>query len=95
MTIPFTQYLLPNGRKRATSIDVDEETKKLAQQFMDAGGYFECEILSTEDISLTACFDQPDGDNDIAVEVVQNGPDVIKAVQKLVRNAVEWLENNV
>lgn len=87
--IPFTQYLRPHGRKRMVEVERSPEIERLAEEFIDRGGYFECEALSTGHASLTA--GHPDAEEgDIAVELVMNGPDVPEAVDRLVRKAHAW-----
>lgn len=88
MSIPFTQYMRPDGRKVAVSIELDEETETKAQEFIDVGGWFECEHLTTGHASLTACWNMPDGDNDIAIRVVPNGPLVPDAVASIIYEAM-------
>jgi len=61
----------------------------LAQQFIAAGGRFECEMLQTGHASLT--LHEVDGeDRDIAIEVCWNGPEVPERVDALVRRSVAW-----
>jgi hypothetical protein len=87
--IPFTQYLRPDGRKEPVEIDRPPEIEQLAQEFIARGGYFECEELNTGHASFTA--GHPDAEEgDIAIEVVMNGPDVLEAVDRLVRKAHTW-----
>lgn len=94
MPIPFTQFLLPNGRRTQTEIDMPEEIEALAHRFIRAGGWYESEMLGDyRTVSLTACWDREDGDNDIAIEVVPNGPAVVGAVEKVVRDSIRYLEN--
>lgn len=90
MSIPFTQYLRPDGRKTPVEIDRGSYIEELAREFIKSGGYFECEELTTGHASFTAGhMDYPDGD--IAIEVVRNGPMVPAAVDRLVEKAVKWL----
>jgi hypothetical protein len=90
MSIPFTQYLRPDGRTRDEWIDGrPPEIEQLAQQFIAAGGKFEAEVLTTGYVSLTAVFEMNDEMEDIAIRVVPNGPEVLTAVDELVREAVE------
>lgn len=90
--IPFTQYLRPDGRKRPTSIDMPDEIEALAFSFIEAGGWFEVEELTTGHASLTACHIVEGEPQDIAIRVVENGPPVVMAVEELVREAVAWRE---
>lgn len=87
MTIPFTQYLRPEGRKREVSIDLSEEAEAKAHAFLERGGWFECEELATGHASLTACFVVDGEPQDIAIRVVPNGPGVAAAVESLVDEA--------
>jgi len=91
--IPFTQYLLPNGAKQSTSIEMDDEISALAGELIAKGYRFECEILTTSDVSLT-CVD-PKDTGDIAIVICKNGPEVPSAVAKLVRHAVEYDKTGV
>lgn len=91
MAIPFTQYLRPDDRRVAISIERDPEIEELARRFISAGGWYEAEHLATGHVSLTACLERPEGDNDIAIEVVPNGPEVPNAVDRLVRASVEYI----
>lgn len=91
MGIEFTQYLRPNGRRSTVSIEREDATEHEARFFIDKGGRFECEELMTGHVSLTAVFPTEEGDEDIAIEVVSNGPAVPTAVDQLVTSAVRWL----
>jgi hypothetical protein len=90
--IVFTQYLMPDGRKQRTEIDRPAEIEALAQQFIDAGGWYESEMLSDfTTISLTACFKVDGQPDDIEIVLCRNGPEVLDAVDNLVRKSIEWL----
>lgn len=89
--IPFTQYLRPNGRRVATVIERSPEMARLAHTFIAAGGWFESEELNTGQASLTACFFIDGEPQDIASEIVRNGPAVPKAVDRLIQKAVLFL----
>jgi hypothetical protein len=89
MSIPFTQYLRPNGERRAAEIDMPAEIEELAREFIDGGGYFECEELVTGHVSFTAGH-ASEKERDVAIEVVRNGPHVPAAVARLVRKAHAW-----
>ena len=81
MAIPFTQFLIPDGRTREVSIARSKEVERKAQQILAAGFVFECEHLSTGDVSFTIT----DGaKGDVAVEICPNGPAVPEAVDRLV-----------
>ncbi len=91
--IPFTQYLLPDGRRQATSIEMDDSISNAADALIKKGYRFECEILTTGDISIT-CVD-PKDTGDIAIAICENGPEVPATVEKVVRQAVEFDETGV
>lgn len=87
MSIPFTQYLLPDGRMRSVDVERPPEIEALAEGYIARGGWFECEVLTNGDVSLTACWDREDGDNDVEIEIASNGKEVLEAVDRLVRRA--------
>ncbi len=89
MAIAFTQFVLPRGERKPTSIERSPEIEALADKFIAGGGWFECEVLRTGHASLTACMNRDDGDNDIEIEVVPNGPGIGEAVDRLVSRAVK------
>lgn len=86
--IPFTQYMRPDGRSlerlfgrtKDVTIDRPDHVADKAQQIIAAGYRFECEILSTGEVSLTITDDEADH----AIEVVPNGPGMGEAVDRLV-----------
>jgi hypothetical protein len=86
MSIPFTQFLMPTGRPKRIEIDRPLATEILAAQLIADGYRFECEILSTGQVSLTC---EDDDDETLAIEVCSNGPDVPLAVDRLVSAASE------
>jgi hypothetical protein len=83
--IPFTEYRLPHGRRFETGIDCPDDVAASAQQVIDAGHRFECEILRTGQVSLTV-FNLED-EEDVAIRVVPNGPGIKEAVASLVAEA--------
>ena len=88
-TIPFTQYLKPDGRKQAVEFDVTTEMGEKAQVIIEYGWRFEVEELTTMEASLTV-FD-PEDEVDVSIEVVQNGPPVVPAVDRLILDAYQQL----
>lgn len=87
--IPFTQYLRPDGRKRMVSIKMPADIEALAIRFIESGGWFEVEELTTGEVSLTACREDGFDVEDIAIRVVPNGPGVAAAVEGLVREVAQ------
>jgi len=93
MSIHFTQYLLPNGRKRDIKLVRDGATETLAHQLIDSGLFFEAEMLQTGEISLTAnAVDDKREQIEIAHEIIPNGPEVPLAVDRLVKNAASMVD---
>lgn len=86
--IPFRQYLMPDGRQKETGIERPKEVEELAKKFIEAGGRYECEVLSNGFISLTAFYDE----DDIAIEVCENNKEVLESVDKLVKDSLLELE---
>lgn len=84
--IPFTQFVAPNGTRREVTIVVSDETATKARLIIQRGFAFECEVLMSGEVSLTVT-DPDEGDLDI--EVVQNGPGVREAVERLVDRFAE------
>jgi hypothetical protein len=79
--IPFTQYMRPDGRTEQVDFECDDEAVALkADQIIAAGFRFECEVLTSNEVSLTIS----DGDDDLAGELCQNGPEVPIAIARLV-----------
>jgi len=91
VTVPFTQFLRPDGRQRQVEIDLSPEGEALAEQFIMAGGWYECEELTTGHASFTACFFVEGEPQDVVINVCVNGPDVPDTVEGLVKRSVEWL----
>ena len=91
MEIPFTQYLLPDGRKRSVRINRPDEIATKAQRLIDIGCRLEIEMLRTGEISMSV-EREPVGDDDdgvLAMEVCNNGPEVPARVDKMISEASE------
>lgn len=79
-TVPFVQYLRPDGRRSAVAIDRPDSIAKAADMIRSHGFRFECEQLTTGEVSFTIS----DDDDDYAFELSGNGPDVPGAVDRLI-----------
>ena len=90
LSMAFTQYLRPDGRSRIMRFDVVGDLAVMAKGVTDAGLRFECEILSTDEVSLTV-FNNELGEN-IAIEICPNGPEVLNAIARLIRSAAKHIE---
>ncbi len=80
--IVFTQYCLPDGRRRQTSMDVSEATARKADEIVAAGFCFEIEILTTGHISAT--IGEPHEELDIVMKIMDNGPGVREKIEEMV-----------
>lgn len=81
-SIPFTQYLMPDGRIRQIAIDRPKDICDKALDIIKAGYRFEAEMLRTGEISLTIfCIAD---EEDVDIEVIPNGPEVPLAVDRLI-----------
>jgi hypothetical protein len=90
--IPFVQYLRPDGYPRDVEIDLPAGVEALAQQFLEAGGRYECELLRDETVSLTAAFEIDGEVQDIACVLCPNGPGVPDSAAELVHKSIRFLE---
>jgi len=82
--IPFTQYLMPDGRRDVVRIDRPADIAEMAKSIFEAGYSLGCEMLSDyRTISLTV----EDDDGDFDIEICPNGPDVPLAVDRLITRA--------
>jgi len=88
MSVPFTQYLLPDGRRTQVLIDMPEEVEGIARRFIASGGRYECEILTTGDVSITK---RRGEEGDVAIAVCPNGPEVPANVDKVVRESEQYI----
>lgn len=82
MDIEFTQYVLPDGRRKPVLIDRPDDVAQKARRIMDAGHRFECEILTTGEVSLT--IHNIEDEEDVDIEVVPNGPEVPVAIDRMI-----------
>jgi hypothetical protein len=85
MSIPFTQYLRPDGRKAFVTIDMPAEVEAVANELIKNGYHFDVEELQTGVVSMTC----EKSDDVISIQLCSNGPEVVEAVTKLVRTADE------
>ena len=88
MSIPFTQFLRPNGERREVTIVMADEIEDDARAVIRRGARFEIEELSTGIINMDCQL----GDVLLAQALCANGPEVVPAVTRLVREATEKLE---
>lgn len=78
--IYFTQFMRPHGNKQIVSIDRPDHIAKAADYILQNEFRFECEQLTTGEVSLTIS----DNWGDYAFELCANGPAVPTSVDKLI-----------
>lgn len=88
MSIPFTQFVAPNGRRQHAAIDMPEEVEEKARKVIAAGGMFTVEVLGTGIVSFACEFE----DEDIARELSQNDEMVVEKVKDLVDTSFAVLQ---
>lgn len=92
MSIPFTQYLRPDGRRRPMEIERPKEIEEIARRFIASGGRYTCEELSTGVVSLAAEKVIDGEPKDVAICLSSNGPEVEAKVDELVRKSGEFCD---
>lgn len=92
MTIPFTHYYLPNGRKETEHAPVSPEIEAVALALRIKGVHFDAEVLSNGMVSLTAEKDDLD-DPVLAIKVFAqvSAEQVTAKVEELVNDAATML----
>jgi hypothetical protein len=86
--IRFTQYLRPDGRPVPVDVDRSAEVERRAEALSAADVRLEAEVLPTGEVSFTAEREDEDGEvESLASEIVQNGPAVLDAVDRLITTA--------
>jgi len=93
--IPFTQYLRPDGRFTAVHIDRPQDIEAKAAEVVAAGGRFEAEVLNTGVVSFEVVAGDSDDPFSVAIELCENGPAVLDAVDQLVRDAYSRITDGV
>lgn len=91
MSIPFTQYVRPYGRKRRMTIDLPPDVEERAQKVIAAGWLFEAEILTTDQVSFSVHNPHSDEPEDVAIRICDNGPEVPAVVTQLIDDAIAAL----
>lgn len=83
--IPFIQYKRPHGRKVMVDITRPEHIETMAKRLLDFGARFEIEQLMDGTISMECVMGAED--EALAGELCPNGPEVPKAVDRMVEAA--------
>jgi hypothetical protein len=82
MTVPVTQYIPPNGRRKLITTELDATLLPQYKEMVAAGFNFSAEILGTGVISL--CIENED--YDATCELADNGPQVQEKMEQMLRN---------
>lgn len=80
--LEFTQFLLPNGRRREVTTEVSQEAWDKAQDIKEAGFNFEIEVLNTGQVSAT--ISSVEAGVDLAHSITPNGPEVQEGIEKMI-----------
>ena len=88
MTIPFTQYFLPDGHTNAVAFDMEPEVEARASVLIKKGCHFDIEMLRTGEISMTC----EKGEYVVSIVICENGAAVVESVCTLVDNATEDID---
>ena len=88
MTIPFIRKL-PNGRRSLQEITRPDEIELLGQRFIAHDGRYLIEIQTDLKVHLTAIIDIDGEVQAVATETCDNGPELLEAVDRLVRVSEE------
>ena len=87
--VTFTEYLLPDGKRRSLTITCEDEIADKANALRAEGWQFEIETLQTGKVHLDCCNDE----EQLANEVVEDRYSVVKrAIDNLISNAYDRLQ---
>jgi hypothetical protein len=91
--IPFTQYLMPDGRQTAVTINRPAAIEELAVRLIGAKCRFEVEMLGDYQTISLEIVKPRRGDDPrvICGRLVPNGPEVPKAIDDMVNEAARLL----
>ena len=83
MSIPFTQFLLPNGERRAVTVDTTPELEAIAHELIANGCRFEIELLRSGEIYM----DCQIGEELLANQLCPNDKNTLITLEKLIHSA--------
>lgn len=86
MTIIFTRFHKPNGRRSKVEIDRPTDIDKMARDLVRYGYDFEIEVLRGDEIHMTVSNE----DGDLCSRICENGPQVPISVDEMIAEA-HWL----
>lgn len=92
MELPFVRQF-PNGRRGLSTVEVADDVGHMGKKFIALGGAYVCEILPSGYARIAACVQGEDGKQiDVEQDACENGPNLIEAVERLVRASVKHVE---
>ena len=81
--IPFTEYMLPNGRRKINHyITEDEEVFSKALQLIGANYSFTVELLRTGEVSV--CIVDNQEEEDVVIKVARNNAELVATVDAMI-----------
>jgi len=83
-TLKATEFIRPFGRKKPYFTEMDDEFKPFYEDMTAKGCEIQVEVLWTGEASLTVS--NPSEMVDYDIELVENGPEVIEALKRLLKN---------
>ena len=83
MTIMFTQFHRPNGKRSKVEIDRPTDIDKMARDLVRMGYDFEIEVLRGDEIHMTVSNE----DGDLCSRICENGPQVPISVDSMIVEA--------
>lgn len=83
MTIIFTRFSRPNGRRSKVKIDRPTDIDKMARDLVRMGYDFEIEVLRGDEIHMTVSNE----DGDLCSRICENGPQVPISVDSMIVEA--------
>lgn len=98
MSIPFIRQFPPTeqhpkGERRLATFDCSTlELEHMGQRFIAMEGAYVCEILPDGRARVAACQFIKGAQVDVAEEICENGPDLPKAVERMIEASMEALK---
>ena len=84
MDLNVTQFVRPDGHKRPVSCTIADEFADKVRAMEDAGLRFTAEVIGP---NVAFCIEN--FEEDLVCEIVPNGPGIIQAVEKMIRE-FDW-----
>lgn len=89
--IPFIR-LFPDGHRAVQEVIRPFDIQSIAERFILVGGRYCCGVMDDGQAKLTAVLGIDDKTHEIAVELCDNGPAILDATDRLIRNSVKHID---